>query len=456
MNPEGIKKRETWSSFLSFVWVTAGAAIGLGNVWKFPYMAGSYGGSAFVLLYLFFVLVIAIPVMAAEIMLGKLSKRNAVDGFVYLAALHGRSSWWRLTGYLGAITLQLVFCFYSVVAGFSVAYIFFGATDSFHQRSPSEITTIWTSFLAEPLLVLLCTALFIFFTMAIVYLGIKKGIEKACTMMMPGLLVVLLVLVIFSASSGGFSQAVSFLFAFEPQKIEANVVISALGHAFFTLAVGACAMMVYGSYLPSSTSVAKSVFIVAILDVLVALLSGLAIFPLIFEGNLSPSQGPGLMFVSLPMVFSTIPFGWLFGTLFFVLLFFAALSSSLSFAEPLVDLLIEKLLLSRKNAVFIIGGVTFLGSVFCALSFNVFAKSLLFGRWTFFDFIADLSTNFLLPLGGIAISVFAGLVVKQADFFAKKTRNSAITFHLWRFLTLFVAPLAIFIVLCNSVIDLFA
>lgn len=449
-------KRETWSSFIAFVWVTAGAAIGLGNVWKFPYMAGSYGGSAFVLLYLVFVLMIAVPVMAAEIMLGKLSKRNAVDGFAYLAAIHKRSPRWRMIGFLGALTLQLVFCFYSVVAGWSIGYIFFGATNAFLEKTPAEIQTLWTSFLANPSLLIVCSFLFVFFTMAIVYFGVKKGIEKACTLMMPGLLVVLGILVLYSASSGGFGRAVSFLFAFEPQKIEARVIISSLGHAFFTLAVGACAMMVYGSYLPQKTSVAKSVLIVALLDVLVALLSGLAIFPLIFEGNLSPSQGPGLMFVSLPIVFATIPLGWLFGTLFFVLLFFAALSSSLSFAEPLVDLLIEKRSLSRKSAVICIGMVTLVGAILCALSFNLLADFKLLNRWTIFDFIADLSTNFLLPLGGIGIALFAGLIVKREDFFALKTSYSHHLFRLWRFLTLIVAPIAISAILINSIVELTA
>ncbi len=290
--------------------------------------------------------------------------------------------------------------------------------------------------------------------MVIVYFGIKKGIEKACTWMMPALLAVLLVLVFYSATSGGFQKAFDFLFSFEPEKIAPSVVIASLGHALFTLAVGACAMMVYGSYLPKRTSVAKSVLIIALLDVLVALLAGLAIFPLIFENGLSPSQGPGLMFVSLPIVFSKMPFGWLWGTLFFILLFFAALSSSLSFAEPLVDHLIEKYHIGRHRAVVFVGAIVFLGSIFCALSFNVFADFKLFGRFTIFDLVADFSTNVLLPIGGIAISIFAGLVVKQEDFFGPRQTYGHIIFRLWKFITLFIAPIAILIVMINSVLDL--
>lgn len=445
--------REKWSSQLAFVWVAAGAAIGLGNVWKFPYMAGSYGGSAFVLLYLLFVLLVAVPVLAAEIMLGKMSQKNAVDGFAYLAAQHGLSSRWRFTGYLGLLTLQLIFCFYSVIAGFSIAYLYFAASNTFAHKSAEDVQAIWVNFLAQPSILVFCAFLFIFFTMAIVYGGIKKGLEKACTLMMPALLVVLLVLVIYSASSGGFIAAVNFLFTFKPEKIEASVVISALGHALFTLAVGACAMMVYGSHLPKRTSVAKSVLMVALLDVVVALLAGVAIFPLIFDNGLEPAQGPGLMFVSLPIVFATIPLGWLWGSLFFILLFFAALSSSLSFAEPLVDLLIDKWRIARHKAAFIVGFTTFFGSILCALSFNVLADIKVFSRLSIFDVVADLSTNFLLPIGAILIAVFSGLVIKQTDFFSSHQKYGHTMFRLWRVLILVVAPIAILIVMINSLLD---
>lgn len=455
MEHNGAPHREKWSSQIAFVWVAAGAAIGLGNVWKFPYMAGSFGGSAFVLMYLLFVLLVAMPVMAAEIMLGKISQKNAVDGFSYLAHLHGLSSRWQLVGYLGLFTLQMVFCFYSVVAGFSIAYLYFALSNLFADKSPADVQNIWAQFLGQPTVLVFCSLLFIFFTMTIVYGGIKKGLEKACTLMMPALLLVLLVLVLYACSSGGFFEAFNFLFAFEPEKITASVVISSLGHALFTLAVGACAMMVYGSHLPQRTSVAKSVAMVAVLDVIVALLAGLAIFPLIFENGLSPGQGPGLMFVSLPIVFAKIPFGWFWGSLFFVLLFFAALSSSLSFAEPLVDLLIDKMKYTRRKAAYIIGITTFSGSIFCALSFNVFADIKFLSQWTIFDMVADLSTNVLLPTGAILISLFAARVVKQEDFFSPHQKYGDAIFRLWHFLTLVVAPVSILIVMVNSFVAIF-
>jgi NSS family neurotransmitter:Na+ symporter len=449
-------RREKWSSLLSFIWVAAGAAVGLGNIWKFPYMAGSYGGSAFVLMYLFFVLIVAVPVMIAEIMLGKLGQRDAVANFVYLAKNNGLSPKWRYTGYLGSLTLFLVFCFYSVVAGFSIAYLGFAGTNKFVNKSPEQIQTIWVDFLSEPALLIGCAFLFIFFTMAIVYFGIKRGIERACSWMMPALLLVLVILVIYASMGSGFKEALSFLFAFEPEKIEAKVVISSLGHAFFTLAVGACAMMVYGSHLPQKVSVIRAVLVVAVLDVLVAMLSGLAIFPLIFASGFSPSQGPGLMFVSLPMVFATMPAGWFLGSLFFLLLFFAALSSSLSFAEPLVDLLINKLKIRRSIGVYLVGLATLLGSILCALSFNIWSETKLFGRWNIFDFVADLSTNLLLPLGGIAIALFAGLVIKPSHLFGVESLRSRVFFPLWRMVILVVAPLAILIVMISGLSEFLA
>jgi NSS family neurotransmitter:Na+ symporter len=447
---DNIPAREKWSSQLAFIWVASGAAIGLGNVWKFPYMAGSNGGSAFVVLYLACVLLVAIPVLAAEILLGKISQRNAVDGFIFLAARQGLSYSWRWVGYLGLLTLQLIFCFYSVIAGFSIAYFYFAITNSFAGKSPMQIQVMWQEFLSDPSILLFCSFLFIFFTMAIVHGGIKKGLEKACNLMMPALLIVLAILVGYASFSGGFLQAIDFLFSFKVENINPSVVIASLGHALFTLAVGACAMMVYGSHLSKRISVIKSVFMVALLDVVVALLAGLAIFPLTFEHGIEPGQGPGLMFVSLPIIFAGIPYGWLFGSLFFILLFFAALSSSLSFAEPLVDVLVDKFRIVRHQASIVIALSTFLGSFFCALSFNVFSHILIFSRLSIFDAVADFCTNILLPVGAILIAIFAGLVIKKTEIFSPGIKYGDFLYRCWKITILLVAPLAVIIVMINA------
>jgi NSS family neurotransmitter:Na+ symporter len=447
-------QREKWSSLLAFVWVGTGAAVGLGNVWKFPYMAGSNGGGAFVLLYMAFVLAVAIPVMIAEIMLGKIGQKNPVDTFKNLAVSHKLSPAWRHTGYLGCVTLFLIFCFYSVVAGWSLAYLRLAMSNAFYQATPETVQNLWVSLLASPTQMVGYTVLFVLLTMGIVWLGVKKGIEKSCSIMMPGLFIVLIVLVLYAASRFGLEKSFHFLFAFEPSKITPAIIISSLGHAFFTLAVGACAMMVYGSYLPKNVSVVKSVFMIAALDVIVALLSGLAIFPLVLENNMSPSQGPGLMFISLPMVFAHIPFGAFWATMFFVLLFFAALSSSLSFAEPLVNFAMEKLKFSRQLATLSITLMTAVGGSICALSFNLWQEIKL-GSLGLFDLVADISTNLLLPTGAIAIAIFAGLVVDRNAYTSTDLAVEKNSFRIWRFLTLYVAPVAIAVVLVNSLVGMF-
>ncbi len=438
-------KKDSWSSLLSFVWVAAGAAIGLGNIWKFPYMAGNSGGSAFVLCYLFFVFLVAAPIMAAEFFLGVSSRKNPIDAFLSLAKANNLSKNWAITGYLGLFTLWAVFCFYSVVAGFSLAYILFSLQNKFYGLNPEQIQTVWQDFLSNTPFVLICSILFIFFTMSVVFFGIKKGIEKSCSLMMPALLVLLSILVIYGFFTPGFFKACTFLFSFDISKLSSSVILSALGHAFFTLAVGACAMMVYGAYLPKNISIFKSVFIITLLDLLVALLSGLAIFPLIFAHDLSPSSGPGLMFISLPVIFASMPFGSLLSLAFFILLFFAALSSSISFAEPLVFLLIDKFNIKRNKSVLIIGTLVIIGSTFCSLSFNLLNTIKIFNKWNIFDFFADISTNLLLPIGGLLIAVFAYKVIK--------IKNNLL-FKIWQFLIIFISPIAILAILFHGFLEI--
>lgn len=446
---KGSPKRESWSSLLAFVWAGTGAAVGLGNVWKFPYMAGSSGGSAFVILYIAFLVLIAIPVMIGEITLGKMGQQNPIDTLDSLAKRHNQSRAWRFTGHLGAFTLFLIFCFYSVVAGWSLQYLRFSLSGTLTNVSSTDVQNIWQQFIQNPIEMVSASLIFVLFTMGIVLFGVKKGVEKSCSIMMPGLFLILLLLVLYAASRFGLGASLDFLFSFDLSKVDTKTIIASLGHAFFTLAIGACAMMVYGSYLSEDISVIKSVMIIAVLDLLVALLSGLAIFPLIFHHGLSPSQGPGLMFISLPMVFSTLPYGNIIGAMFFVLLFFAALSSSLSFAEPLVNFLMERASMKRKKAVVAITILTSLGATICALSFNLWQHARIFNKIGIFDAVADFSTNILLPLGGILIAIFAGLVVDEK---ALNTQRNSLVFQTWRFLSLYLAPFAIGLVLINSLL----
>lgn len=309
--------KEQWSSKWAFILAATGAAVGLGNVWRFPYMAGSNGGSAFVLVYLLCVIIIGLPIMIAEILIGRRAKQNPVSALETLAKESGHTKKWGLLGWWGALALLLVLSFYSVVSGWSIAYLFRSFSDTFSGMSPTQIGNFWQRFLANPWQLLAWHTVFMSLTIGVIIRGVKKGLEKATKFMMPALYVILLVLVIYAAMVGDFRQAFHFLFDFNIEKITPVIIIAAMGHAFFTLALGAGAMLTYGAYVPKRVNISSAVCIVAGLDVLVAILSGLAIFPLVFAHHLAANSGPGLMFVTLPIAFAHIPGGALIGGLFF-------------------------------------------------------------------------------------------------------------------------------------------
>ena len=341
---------DQWSSKWAFILAATGAAVGLGNVWRFPYMAGSNGGSAFVLVYLICVLVMGLPIMVAEILIGRRARQNPVDALQTLAKESQQPRQWGLLGWWGALALLLVLSFYSVVSGWSIAYLFHSFDNTFNNATPREITHIWQHFLASPWRLIAWHTLFMCLTIGVIMRGVKQGLERATKYMMPALYLILLILVVYDGMIGNFGRAFHFLFDFQLGKITPSIIISAMGHAFFTLALGAGAMLTYGAYVPKRVNIAQAVWIVALLDVLVALLSGLAIFPLVFAHNLAPNSGPGLMFVTLPIAFAHIPAGALVGGLFFILLLFAAWTSSINLAEPMIIILMQRLNVSRNKS----------------------------------------------------------------------------------------------------------
>ncbi len=442
-------KREHWSSRFGFILAATGAAVGLGNIWKFPYMAGGNGGSAFVLIYLLCVLLIGIPVMLAEMIIGRRGQSNAVNALNKLAVEAKRTTHWELVGWLGAITLLLVLSFYSVVAGWSIAYMFKAWLGIFNNLNDMAINLLWNQFLESPWQLMFWHALFMIITMWVVAKGVQSGIEKASEIMMPSLFLILILLDIYSYYQGDFAAGFNFLFAFKLQNISPSCIISAMGHAFFTLAIGAGCMLVYGSYLKRNIKLGGAVITIVILDVLVAILAGLAIFPLVFGHHLTPEGGPGLMFQVLPIAFATMTGGQFFGGLFFVLLLFAAWTSSISIAEPLVILLTERHEYSRLQAAIIVGVAGWLLGLASLLSFNIWKNFKLFHHWTVFGAITDLTTNILLPLGGLGFALFAGWAMKSAV--TKKELNTKHSlFKIWLFLVRFIAPLGIILIIINS------
>ncbi|MBS0290792.1 MAG: sodium-dependent transporter [Proteobacteria bacterium] len=446
LDKQSKQSRSLWTSRFAFIMATAGAAVGLGNVWKFPYMAGNNGGGVFVLAYLFFILVIGIPAMIAELIIGRRGRQNPVNALATLSVEANASTSWQGLGWLGALTLVLVLSFYSVVAGWSIAYLFYAIEGIFVQAGPNEIMNVWRNLLDSPLALTLWHSIFMFITMMVVALGVNAGIERAARWMMPGLFLILIVLVIYAAIEGNFKEAFQFLFSFRPEDLSARAVIDALGQAFFSLATGAGCILIYGSYLSKDTDLVKTVMIISVLDVLVAILSGLAIFPIVFSHHLVPQGGPGLMFHVLPIAFSHMPGSQIIGTLFFVLLLFAAWTSSISMGEPLVALAQERWQISRGRGSFYVGLFAWVVGLASVFSFNLWQDVKILDRWGIFQVLTDLPINILLPIGAFLFCIFVGWIMKESDVREEFGVTSVPIYLLWRIGIRYLAPLGIIIV----------
>lgn len=440
--------RGLWSSRWVFFLAATGSAVGLGNIWKFPYITGQNGGGAFVLVYLGCILLIGIPLLMAEVMIGRRGRLNPDGAVARLAREAGASSRWRIAGWLGGLTGFLILSFYLVVAGWALSYVPATLSGTFNGVSAGTSGDVFGALLASPLRLIICGTLVLAATMLIVGFGVRGGLERSLRFLMPGLFVLLLLLVGYAAVTGEFMQAVRFLFLPDFSELTASSVLVALGHAFFTLSLGAGAMMVYGSYLPEGTSIAKTSVLVALADTAVALLAGLAIFPLVFGHGLEPGAGPGLIFVTLPIAFGQMPLGQVVGGLFFVMLAIAALTSAISLSEPSIAWMTERFGMTRLKAVLVSGALLWLLSLGSVFSFNVWADYQVFGK-TFFDSLDYLTTNWLMPLGGLATVLFTGWVLKE------KTVRDAIgiqhsgLFRAWWLLLRFITPLGIVLVFLN-------
>ncbi len=450
----------TWSSSRSFILAATGAAVGLGNIWKFPYMAGDNGGSAFVIVYILAILAIGMPLMIAEILLGRMGRENPINTMLKLAKANHRSPKWQLVGFWGAAGLILALSFYSVVGGWTVGYFFkyIGYISHLGDAQPTataDILTAWQVFLSSASTLTIYHSIFMLLTIGVVMAGVTKGIERAANIMMPMLFGILIILVIYAGIYGDINAGFNFLFKPDFSKINSTVIIDALGHAFFTLAVGAGCMLTYGAYLPEHTSIIKSVFIITALDVLVAFLSGMTIFPLVFANNLAPDSGADLMFKILPLAFAVIPFGNFIGVLFFLLLIFAAWTSSISMVEPLVMILIERARLSRATSCILIGAICWTIGMCALLSFNEWQNVLLLNHWTFFGAITSLTTNIFLPIGCLLFAIFAGWKVNPLSARNILARQTDHHFKAWQFLIRYIAPIGIVIVLMNSFLSYF-
>ena len=447
-----IAKRESihgqWSSRLAFALAATGAAVGLGNIWKFPYIMGQNGGGAFVLVYLACILLVATPILITEIMLGRRGRRSPVNAMAELVREEGAHPAWKFLGWMSVVTGFLILSYYSVIMGWAIAYVKLAITGSFTGLDRLAIKEIFEDLTANPMELLFWHSAAILVTMLVVVRGVRAGLESFTSLFMPLLFIILLVLVGYGMSTGHFDQAVAFMFAPDFSKLTATSVVVALGHAFFTLSIGFGTIMAYGSYMPVRASIANTALFIVAADTIIALLAGLAIYPLVFANGLEPGAGPGLVFQTLPIAFGQMSFGLLFGTLFFVVLVLAAWTSSISMIEPAVAYFVESRGWTRVRAVVMLGFAAWAFGILTVLSFNLWAEIRLFGK-NFFELLDFLTSNIMLPLGGLLMAVFATWVMRQSSTI-EELGLSRTAYTLWRVLTRYVAPLGILVVLLNG------
>lgn len=437
----------TWSNRWVFILAATGSAVGLGNIWKFPYIAGENGGGAFVLLYLVCIVLVGIPIMMGEVLIGRRGKLSPMESMRTLAKEAGASRLWRIVGWMGAIAGFLILSYYSVIAGWALIYVYRLGSGQLDGVAAGESEALFNDLLADPVTLGLLHTAFMIMTMVVVARGVNKGIEAAIRVLMPTLFVLLIILLGYSLSSGGFEEGAKFLFTFDFSKLSGESVLIAMGHAFFTLSLGMGAIMVYGAYMPKDASIASTVVTVAALDTLVALAAGLAIFPIVFANNMEPSAGPGLMFVTLPVAFGQMAGGAIFGALFFLLVTFAAWSSSISLIEPLVAWCVEKGIASRAMVAAVLGVVTWALGIGTVLSFNEWSEvKFLFGM-NFFDSLDYLTANIMLPLGGLLIAIFAGWSMRRSTVQKELNMDSFLLYNLWTVVIRLVAPAAVIVVI---------
>lgn len=437
-------KRDSFGSRFGALVAMAGSAVGLGNLWRFPYLVGENGGAAFIIIYILMSFLICLPIFICEFVVGRRSQENAYSAFRDLSG----GSWWKYVGVMTVIVPLIVTSYYSVVGGWSMEYMFKSLTFSFtHGESQAAINTMFGDFVSSTWLPLICHTLFLALTAVIVAAGIKGGIEKFSKVMMPLLFVIVLGIAIYSITLPGAKAGLDYLFNPDFSKINAKACAAALGQAFFSLSIGFGTIMTYASYVSKKENVMFQSTATAVSDLAFALIAGIAIMPAVFAFGLNPQSGPGLVFETLPYVFSQMPAGGIVAILFFIALLVAAITSSISMFEVGVAYLVEEKKLPRIGACAIIFAFCWILGAFCSLSFGPLSDVHLFGR-TIFDFFDNLSSNVLMTLGSLLTVLFVGWRLKKTDIYDEFTNGGSLSANvkifgvLW-FLIRYVAPLAV-------------
>ncbi|MFQ3334286.1 MAG: NSS family neurotransmitter:Na+ symporter [Woeseiaceae bacterium] len=443
----------TWSNRPAFLLATVGGAVGLGNLWRFPYIAGENGGGGFVLIYLAFVFLLGLPILSSELLIGRKSHKSPLNSMRELVNSHNANSLWKSIGWMSVLLPFLGFSYYVVVCAWAIDYLYLAIINSFETINGNTSAQLFSERTSHSSLQIFLSGIFISMTVWVISKGVNNGIAKMSKILMPMLFVLIIILVIYGMIQGEFLQAVEFLFKPDFSKINGQSVVMALGQALFSLAIGTGLIMTYGSYMPDHYSIKESAAIVCIGDTLVALLAGLAIFPIVFANDLNPGEGPSLIFITLPIAFGSMPGGHLIGILFFILLIFAAFTSTMGMLEPIVAWLEEKYPGKRRILSIIAGFAIWLFALGSILSFSTMAdiKPLAFLNIdrNFFGIIDFTVANLLLPINALLIAAFSGWVIKDSvlkEQFSKDTSNWRIY---WRFTNRFIAPIAIGIVLID-------
>ena len=445
---KNLKSHGTWIGKWTFVLAATGSAVGLGNIWGFPYKAGTNGGGAFVLIYLMCIIMIGVPIMISEIIIGRRAGNSPINAMKRTALDSNTTSLWQFVGWSGITAGVLILSFYSVIAGICLNYIFIAASSSDILSSSEQFGAV----IESPGNLLFWHSIFMLLTFLIVSAGVKNGIGRMVKILMPMLGFLLIFMVIYAMFNGAFIKALEFLFAPDFSNVTAETFLSAMGQAFFSLSLGMGSIMAYGAYMPKDQKGVPTSFTVASLDTLVAMLAGLAIFPIIFAFNLEPNSGPGLVFVSMLSAFNQMQFGQLIGPTFFILLSIAALSSSISLLEPGVAYLSEEGFLSRRNSALAISLFAWILGIGTALSFNVLSDFNLTPGRNFLDSMDFIANQILLPLGGMLIAICVGWFMKKELITNEVGYVNPIIYKLWRFFIKFIAPASVALIFISQIL----
>lgn len=447
------KERGNFGSKLGVILASAGSAVGLGNIWRFPYETGNHGGAAFILIYLGCILLLGLPIMIAEFLIGRHSQANTARAYQILAP----GTQWRWVGRMGVLAGFLILGYYSVVAGWTLEYIFEAVSNSFAGKTPAEFISSFQSFSSNPWRPALWLTLFLLATHFIIVKGVEKGIEKSSKIMMPTLFIIILILVGCSVTLPGAGKGIEFLLKPDFSKVDGNVFLGAMGQAFFSLSLGMGCLCTYASYFSKNTNLTRTAFSVGIIDTFVAVLAGFIIFPAAFSVGIQPDAGPSLIFITLPNVFqqafSGIPIlAYIFSVMFYVLLALAALTSTISLHEVVTAYLHEEFNFTRGKAARLVTTDCILLGILCSLSLGVTKEFTIFGLGMFdlFDFV---TAKLMLPLGGLLISIFTGWYLDKKLVWSEITNNGTLkvpTYKLIIFILKYVAPIAISVIFINE------